>query len=138
MKILILEDDVHLLKVLSWAMSPYGEYYATDNGADAVRVFDEAMTAGEPFQLALLDIMMPGMNGFEALQHIRRIETLHKRDGRDGAKIIMLTALDSATSILQSFRENCEAYLTKPYTPEDLEAVLRGLGIKKRDKTTGD
>jgi two-component system chemotaxis response regulator CheY len=131
MKILILEDDVHLLKVLIKVMSSYGEYYATDNGADAVRVFDEAMTEGEPFHVALLDIMLPGMDGYEVLGYIRRIEAAHKRDGLDGVKVIMVTALNAAKNIMHAFQENCEAYLTKPYSTDQLEETLANLGIQK-------
>lgn len=136
MKILILEDDVHLLKVLMRAMSKYGEYYATDNGADAVRAFDEAITQGEPFDVALLDIMLPGMDGYEVLGYIRRIEATHKRDGLDGTKVIMVTALNAAKNILHAFQENCEAYLTKPYSTEQLETTLARLGIPKPANTT--
>lgn len=131
MKILILEDDVHLLKVLIRVMSKYGEYYATDNGADAVRVFDEAMSDGEPFDVALLDIMLPGMDGYEVLGYIRRIEATYKRDGLEGAKVIMVTALNAAKNILHAFKENCEAYLTKPYSTEELETTLARLGVLK-------
>lgn len=131
MKILILEDDVHLLKVLVRVMSKYGDYYATDNGADAVRVFDEAMVDGTPFDVALLDIMLPGMDGYEVLGYIRRIEAAHKRDGLDGAKVIMVTALNAAKNIMHAFQENCEAYLTKPYSTEQLESTLASLGFNK-------
>ncbi len=131
MKILILEDDVHLLKVLVKVMSMYGEYYATDNGADAVRVFDEAMTEGAPFNVALLDIMLPGMDGYEVLGYIRRIEADHKRDGLDGVKVVMVTALNAAKNIMHAFQENCEAYLTKPYSTDQLEETLANLGIQK-------
>jgi two-component system chemotaxis response regulator CheY len=131
MKSLILEDDVHLLKVLIRVMDKYGEYYATDNGADAVRAFDEAMTEGEPFDVVLLDIMLPGMDGYEVLTYIRSIEASHKHDGLDGAKVIMVTALNAAKNIMHAFKENCEAYLTKPYTREQLEATLLSLGISQ-------
>ncbi|MFY8000267.1 MAG: response regulator [Candidatus Kapaibacteriota bacterium] len=131
MKILILEDDVHLLKVLVKVMSMYGEYYATDNGADAVRVFDEAMTEGAPFNVALLDIMLPGMDGYEVLGYIRRIEADHKHDGLDGVKVVMVTALNAAKNIMHAFQENCEAYLTKPYSTDQLEETLANLGIRK-------
>ena len=131
MKILILEDDVHLLKLLVRIMSKYGEYYATDNGADAVRVFGEAMEEGAPFDVALLDIMLPGIDGYEVLGHIRRIEASHKRDGLDGAKVIMVTALNGAKNIMYAFQENCEAYLTKPYSSEELESTLASLGVNQ-------
>jgi two-component system chemotaxis response regulator CheY len=131
MKSLILEDDVHLLKVLIRVMDKYGEYYATDNGADAVRAFDEAMTEGEAFDVVLLDIMLPGMDGYEVLTYIRSIEASHKRDGLDGAKVIMVTALNAAKNIMHAFKENCEAYLTKPYTREQLEATLLSLGFSQ-------
>jgi len=132
MKILILEDDRHLLDLLTRNMMMYGEYYATDNGADAVRVFDEAMTSNEPFDVALLDVMLPGMSGYEVLEYIRHIEAKWKRDGLKGAKVIMVTALNSSKNIMQAFRENCEGYLTKPYTTDELNDVLNKLGIYKQ------
>jgi two-component system chemotaxis response regulator CheY len=135
MKSLILEDDVHLLKVLIRVMDKYGEYYATDNGADAVRAFDEAMTEGEAFDVVLLDIMLPGMDGYEVLTYIRSIEASHKRDGLDGAKVIMVTALNAAKNIMHAFKENCEAYLTKPYTREQLEATLLSLGFSQSNNS---
>ena len=135
MKSLILEDDVHLLKVLIRVMDKYGEYYATDNGADAVRAFDEAMTEGEAFDVVLLDIMLPGMDGYEVLTYIRSIEASHKRDGLDGSKVIMVTALNAAKNIMHAFKENCEAYLTKPYTREQLEATLLSLGFSQSNNS---
>jgi two-component system chemotaxis response regulator CheY len=131
MKILILEDDIHLQKILVKVMSMYGEYYATDNGADAVRVFEEAMTEGAPFNVALLDIMLPGMDGYEVLSYIRRIEAAQKHDGLDGVKVIMVTALNAAKNIMHAFQENCEAYLTKPYSTDQLEETLANLGIQR-------
>lgn len=134
MKILLLEDDRHILDLLSRMMAEYGECYATDNGIDAVRAFDEAMVNREPFQLALLDIMLPGMSGYEVLEKIRHIEAQWKKDGRQGTTVIMVTALNSPKDILQAFRDNCEGYLTKPFTSEELENILLSLGITKIHK----
>lgn len=135
MKILLLEDDRHILDLLSRMMAEYGECYSTDNGIDAVRAFDEAMVNREPFQLALLDIMLPGMSGYEVLEKIRHIEAQWKKDGRQGTKVIMVTALNSSKDILQAFRDNCEGYLTKPFTSEELETILASLGITKNYKS---
>jgi two-component system, chemotaxis family, chemotaxis protein CheY len=65
------------------------------------------------------------------LGHIRRIEAEHKRDGLDGVKVVMVTALNEAKNIMHAFQENCEAYLTKPYSTDQLEETLANLGIKK-------
>ncbi|MFY7998924.1 MAG: response regulator transcription factor [Candidatus Kapaibacteriota bacterium] len=129
MKILILEDDRHLLDLLTRNMQMYGECYSTDNGADALRAFEEAMINNAPFDIALLDVMLPGMSGYEVLEYIRQMEAQWKKDGLRGAKIIMVTALNSSKNIIQAFRENCEGYLTKPYTTEELNTLLKGLGI---------
>ena len=129
MKILILEDDRHLLDLLTRNMQMYGECYSTDNGADALRAFEEAMMNNAPFDIALLDVMLPGMSGYEVLEYIRQMEAQWKKDGLRGAKIIMVTALNSSKNIIQAFRENCEGYLTKPYTTEELNTVLKRLGI---------
>jgi two-component system chemotaxis response regulator CheY len=71
------------------------------------------------------------MDGYEVLTYIRSIEASHKRDGLDGAKVIMVTALNAAKNIMHAFKENCEAYLTKPYTREQLEATLLSLGFSQ-------
>jgi two-component system, chemotaxis family, chemotaxis protein CheY len=129
MKILILEDDRHLLDLLTRNMQMYGECYSTDNGADALRAFEEAMMNNTPFDIALLDVMLPGMSGYEVLEYIRQVEAQWKKDGLRGTKVIMVTALNSSKNIMQAFRENCEGYLTKPYTTEELNSVLKGLGV---------
>ena len=129
MKILILEDDRHLLDLLTRNMQMYGECYSTDNGADALRAFEEAMIQNAPFDVALLDVMLPGMSGYEVLEHIRTFEARWKKDGLKGTKVIMVTALNSSKNIIQAFRENCEGYLTKPYTTEELNSVLQRLGV---------
>lgn len=133
MKVLIVEDHEHLLKLLVRVMSRYGNYYATDNGADAVRAFEVEMIAKSPFQLVLLDIMMPGMDGYEVLKYIRKIEQIYNHDGLEGAKVVMVTAMNSSHNIMKAFLENCEAYITKPYTGEQVEETLARLGISKPD-----
>lgn len=129
MKILILEDDRHLLELLTRNMQMYGECYSTDNGPDALRAFEEAMLHNDPYDIALLDVMLPGMSGYEVLEYIRQMEAKWKKDGLRGTKVVMVTALNSSKNIMQAFRENCEGYLTKPYTTEELNTVLKGLGI---------
>lgn len=114
MKILIAEDDFVSRKLLLKILRPYGQCDVAVDGAEAILAFKMAWSEGTPYDLILLDIMMPKYDGHHVLKEIRRIETDKGIQGLDGAKVIMTTALDDARNIIEAFRSQCEAYLTKP------------------------
>lgn len=114
MKILIAEDDQVSQKLVLRALSAIGECTVVYNGQEAVDLVKSAHENGEPFDLICLDIMMPNMDGQTALKEIRKHEEAQGVYGLEGAKVIMLTALNDAENILGAFRSGCEAYLLKP------------------------
>lgn len=130
MKILIAEDDFIARKVLSNLLTKYGEIDVTENGQEALDLFTRQLEKGERYDLICLDIMMPRLNGHEALEAIRRIESEHDNAAGNRAKIIMTTALDDSQTILKSFNNQCNGYITKPYSWDKLETevqrVLKG------------
>jgi two-component system chemotaxis response regulator CheY len=71
MECLIVEDDFAARKLLQTYLSDYGDCFIAVNGHEAVKVFQEALKQRQPFDLICLDIMMPEMNGHDALQEIR-------------------------------------------------------------------
>lgn len=129
MKTLIAEDDMSCCLFLEKILSPYGPCTVTMNGVDAVNAFKEAHDKTEPFDLVCLDIMMPRMDGQEALKEIRMWEEEQGIHGLDGVKIIMTTALDDSKNIMTSFREQCEAYVVKPIDKTKLIHEVRLLGL---------
>ena len=74
MKVLIAEDDFASRKFMLRFFEKYGECDVTVDGKEAVEAYKMAIECGEPYDLICLDIMMPEMDGHQALKTIRKIE----------------------------------------------------------------
>ena len=120
MKILIVEDEFVCRHVLQELLSPYGECDMAVNGKEAVDAFESALAGNRPYNLVCLDIMLPEMDGQEALKKMREIERKYQIGGLDGVKIIMTTALEDFDNIKRAFIEQCEGYLVKPIQEKKL------------------
>ena len=94
---------------------------AAVNGREAVGAFSAALERGQPYDLVCMDIMMPEMDGREAVRQVRAIEAAHGILSTFGAKIIMTTTVDDIKEVIRCFRELCDAYLMKPI---DLSKLL--------------
>ena len=129
MRILIVEDDPGSRQILQHILSPYGHCDFAEDGLAAVAAFEQAHAENRPYELICLDLLMPHMNGQEALKRIREIETAKSIEGLSRVKIVITTALDSSENVLTAFREGCEAYFVKPYRKDKLLAELRKLGL---------
>jgi two-component system chemotaxis response regulator CheY len=132
MKFLLVEDDYVSAMVLINIMSPYGECRMAANGLEAITAFKEALDMGKPFDVAIVDIMMPVMDGQEALREIRKIEAERGIGGLNMLKAIMLTSVEDYDSVMASFKDGqAEAFLNKPLDVDELKAHLKKLGILK-------
>jgi two-component system chemotaxis response regulator CheY len=129
MRTLIVEDDIVSGKVLQEYLSGCSDCLIASDGLEGIREFADALNNKKPFDLVLLDVMMPNMDGHEVLQKIREIEEDRNICGLDGVKVIMVTALGDSESIFQSFREGCEAYIVKPVRKQTLTTEMTKLGL---------
>jgi two-component system chemotaxis response regulator CheY len=129
MKCLIVEDDFAARKLLQIFLSDYGDCFIAVNGYEAVEAVREALNEGKPYDLICLDIMMPGMDGHQVLEAIRRIEGDYGIGGLDGVKVIMTTALSNSENVFGAFRGGCEAYIVKPVIKEKLLEEIEKLGL---------
>lgn len=129
MKTLIVEDDFAARKLMQIYLSELGECSVAVNGKEALAAFTEALDANEPYDLIALDIMMPEMDGREALIRIRGTEKQRGIHGLSGVKVIMTTAKGQSEDIFGSFNAGCEAYLIKPIRKPDLFAEIAKLGL---------
>lgn len=130
MKTLIVEDDFLSRSLLSTLLSEYGICHVAVNGREALQAVERGLEQKDPYDLICLDIMMPVMDGQQALQEIRRLEKRHGISGLDMAKVIMVTAVDDSNNIMKAFRQGqCEAYLTKPLDRGKLITLIRDLGL---------
>jgi two-component system, chemotaxis family, chemotaxis protein CheY len=129
MKALIVEDDFTSRLLLQELLKPYGVTHIAVNGREAVEATRAAIDAGEPYSLICLDIMMPEMDGQEALKAIRGLEDAHGVVPGQGTKIVMTTALSDFRNRSDAYFHLCDAYLTKPIRQEQLRDELRSLGL---------
>jgi len=129
LRCLVVDDDRVCRELLREMLEPFAECSFAYDGEEAVEAVRLALEDDLPYELICLDIMMPGIDGHQALERIRKAEKEHGRTGLDGAKVIMTTALRDSKHCVRSFREGCEAYVTKPVREEELLDKLRQLGV---------
>ncbi len=129
MKSLIVEDDFTARKLMQIYLKDYGETDIAINGQEAIDAFSLALEKNEPYDLICLDIMMPEVDGMEALEEIRKIEEKNNILGLSGVKIIMTTAKEQSRDIFGAFNAGCEAYIIKPVKKEALEKEMRKLNL---------
>ena len=129
LKMLIVEDDFPSCEVLKEYLSEYGDCTTTANGVEGVEAFRNALDAGAPYDLVCLDIMMPEMDGHEALRAIRQIEQEHGILESSGVRVIMTTAKDRSRDMIEAFDEGCASYIIKPVDQEKLVAEMQKLDL---------
>lgn len=114
-KILIVDDNFNNLQVLANTLSHNGyDIEIAENGKEAI-----AVLMGEDFDLILLDIMMPVMNGFDACREIKLIES------RKEIPIIFLTATTEESNVSKAFEVGGVDYITKPFNQNELLARVK-------------
>ena len=131
MKCLIVEDEFAARRLMQRYLSLYFECDIAIDGIEAVTAFRQALDESNPYDLICFDIMMPNMDGRDALKAVRQIESEHAIDGLDRVKAIMTTALDDSKSVMGAFSEGCEAYVVKPIDKNKLYEEIEKLGLIK-------
>jgi DNA-binding response OmpR family regulator len=123
-RILVVEDDRRIRSSMRLALEDEG-YSVEDvpNGEDAVDRFAE-----EPAELVLIDIMLPGMDGFETCRTLRRQSTV---------PIIMVTARADTHDVVAGLEAGADDYVTKPFVAKELAARIRALLRRSRPDDIG-
>ena len=116
-KILIVDDEPNIVISLEFLMKREGFEVVVAADGDAAL---QAMAEHVP-DLVLLDILMPGKDGFEVCQQIR------SNPAWQGVKIVMVTARDRDTDRAKALALGADAYLTKPFPTKELTQVVRQL-----------
>jgi two-component system KDP operon response regulator KdpE len=120
--ILVVDDDPRLLRLVRVNLERAGfQVNTATNGPAALEQLDL-----EPPDVVVLDITMPGMDGFAVTQRIREIS---------GVPIIMLTAMGEQSQKVRGLEMGADDYLTKPFDPDELVARVRAL--LRRSKSSG-
>ena len=112
--ILVVDDDPRLLRLVRVNLERAGFSVSTANGGNAA--LDEL--AAQPPDAVVLDITMPGIDGFSLTQKVRDISNV---------PIIMLTAMSEQSQKVKGLEIGADDYMTKPFDPDELVARLRAL-----------
>jgi len=130
MRILIVEDELVSRLLMQKLLGVLGDCDIAVNGVEAVQAFNLAWEAGKPYALICLDIMMPDMDGHEALRRIREREREMGLKGiQEEVKVLMTTALDDPKNVMDAYYWGATEYLFKPITKPALLEKLRILKL---------
>jgi PAS domain S-box-containing protein len=123
-RVLVIDDNAINRRILSEMVNSFGcRSREAQDGGQGLHMLQEAVSAGKPFDLVLLDVQMPGMDGFQVLEHIRSTPQISQ------AAVIVLTSVDSLRSVDSRRDLGWAAYLTKPVKQSSLlDAMLEALG----------
>ena len=138
MKILIVDDEAISRKVLVTKMESLGECMSADSSKKALAQLELASKKGEPFDLVTLDVSMPGMDGRQVLQQIRKKELGRKINKADRVKVIMVSSRMNIATIKSCIKLGCNGYLSKPVSTYQLLENLGKMGFdiaKTQEKT---
>jgi DNA-binding response OmpR family regulator len=125
--ILIVEDDERIRDSMRLALEDEGyEITAAGNGEDALDLFAHAL-ADEPFDVVIIDIMLPGIDGFACCRELRRQSPI---------PIIMVTARTDTHDVVAGLEAGADDYVTKPFEPKELAARIRAL-LRRARATDG-
>jgi len=130
-RILIVEDDSASRGLMQVLLGEYGDCAFAENGLQGVDMFTQALAAAEPFDLVCLDIMMPEMDGLEALRQMREVEKAHGIEEACRVKVIMTTTASQRDKTMKAFHCGCSGYLLKPISKDALVAEMNKLPLRR-------
>lgn len=111
MKILVVEDNISLLKSITKELENHFQVESTSNGEEAYYLINQNI-----YDLVVLDLMIPGMNGIEVLENVRK--------NNEDILVLILTAKESLDDKVKAFMIGANDYLTKPFYMEELVARI--------------
>jgi two-component system OmpR family response regulator len=119
MRLLVVEDDDEMRALMERGLAAEGyRVTAVENGVEALIALGE-----QAYDIAVVDVMMPGMSGFELARRVRERE--------DPVRILLVTARDAVDDRVFGLDAGADDYLTKPFAFAELTARLRALGRRE-------
>jgi DNA-binding NarL/FixJ family response regulator len=126
-RLLVVDDDPGLLLAVSETLRAEGyDVKTARRGAEAMMIVAQSLP-----DLIISDIRMPGMDGYQLVRNLRSNARTRL------VPIVFLTAKDEIADRIQGFRTGVDAYLTKPFEPEELAAIVRAI-LQRVERTHSD
>lgn len=126
-RVLVVEDEAHLAQGLRFNLEAEG--YQAEVVGDGEAATDKLLDKKEKFDLVVLDIMLPGKDGFSVVSELRA--------ARNYVPVLMLTARGRPEDVLKGFASGADDYLAKPFDLSILLARLQGL-LRRSEWMLGD
>jgi two-component system, chemotaxis family, chemotaxis protein CheY len=130
MRILVVEDDFGSRRMMQKMLEKYGIVDVVVDGEEAVEAFKLAWEDSSPYAVVFMDIMMPKMDGHEALKRLRELEREMGVKSSEEVKVIMTSVLEDPKNVIEAYYGGAAtSYLIKPIDREKLEEELTRLGL---------
>jgi len=129
LKTLIVEDVHFLGMILERIVEPFSMVEFAKDGSQAIDMFSKAVVKNEPYDLIFLDLLMPKIDGFEVLFHVRKFENDFNLDADKKSKIIVVSTFSDAENVTKARKAGCDGYIVKPYRKDKVLEELRSLKL---------
>jgi HD-like signal output (HDOD) protein/DNA-binding NarL/FixJ family response regulator len=137
MRILVVDDELVSREKMKRIMSSLGECDEVTSGQDALKAFMDASAEQKQYDLIMLDISMPEMDGTEVLNRIRSMENDNGIPKEGQVKIFMVTASSEKDIILSCIKSGCNDYIMKPFSMETVAKKLKDNGLTEQQPPDG-
>jgi len=131
MRFLVVDDDFETRRLVQKLLRPFGDVDVATDGEEGVEAFLRALKEGEPYALITMDILMPNIDGQQALREIRQIEKERGIPPEEQAKVIMISGLDNSEELHDAFfLGEATSYIVKPINHVVLLQEIEKLGVE--------
>ncbi|MGC9469705.1 MAG: ATP-binding protein [Anaerolineae bacterium] len=127
-RILVVDDDPEMIRLITEVLELLpSEVLIENDGAGALRRLQHQLREGSPIDIVLLDIMMPGEDGFHTLSRMKAVPELQQ------IPVILITGLNSVAAKARGLQMGADDYIVKPFDPQEL---LARIGVVTRIRRT--
>lgn len=135
MKFLVVDDDVISRSKMVAIVERFGAYHSVESGKAAISLFQAHLEESNPFDMIMLDIGLPDMDGTEVLYHIREMENAYHVAKADRVIIIMVTSHSDKDHVITSLQVGCNDYVAKPFDLTLIRRKLEEIQSKKQSRS---
>jgi two-component system, chemotaxis family, chemotaxis protein CheY len=133
MRFLVVEDDFGSRRMMQKLLAAYGDVDVVVDGEEAYQAFRIAWEEYKPYDVIFMDIMMPKMDGHEAVKRVRELEADLGIKPSDEVRIIMTSVLEDPRNVVEAYYSGgATSYLVKPIDRDKLRIELARLGYVPR------